>query len=98
MTSHLLTQQTGPNPDTAYIIELIGGLFGLFGLGFMYAGHTNSGTIRLVIGIGCNIVIGFLAAITAGIVACLALPIYVIVAITSAAALKKLLVSQYQNL
>lgn len=36
-------------PDTAFLIELVGGFFGLLGLGYMYVGRTNDGVIRLVI-------------------------------------------------
>lgn len=34
--------------DTAFIIELVLGIFGLLGIGYMYAGLTNAGIIRLV--------------------------------------------------
>lgn len=37
--------------DTAFLIELIGGVFGLFGLGYIYAGLTNTGIFRLIAGI-----------------------------------------------
>jgi hypothetical protein len=30
------------------LIELVGGIFGLLGLGYLYAGRTNDGLIRLV--------------------------------------------------
>ena len=91
------TQPVGPNPNTAYLVELIGGLFGFFGIGYMYAGKTSEGVVRLVIGIACNIIIGISAALTVGICAFIALPVYIVVAITSAGAIKNLLLKPYQN-
>lgn len=34
--------------DTAFILELVPGLFGLLGIGYLYAGRTNEGVLRLV--------------------------------------------------
>jgi hypothetical protein len=34
--------------DTAFILELVGGIFGLLGIGYMYAGLTNAGVVRLI--------------------------------------------------
>ncbi len=36
------------DPDTAFLLELVGGFFGLLGLGHLYVGRTNDGLIRLV--------------------------------------------------
>jgi hypothetical protein len=36
------------DPDTAFLIELVGGFFGLLGLGFIYVGRTGDGLIRLI--------------------------------------------------
>jgi len=39
---------TPKDPNTAFLIELVGGCFGLLGLGYMYVGRTNDGVIRLI--------------------------------------------------
>src|SRR5258706_9224028 len=87
--------QMGPDPNTAFIIELIGGLFGFFGIGYMYAGKTNEGVGRLVAGIVCNVVVAFSAVLTSGICACIAIPAYVGIAIVSAGAVTNMLLQQY---
>jgi hypothetical protein len=89
--------QFGPNPNTAYLAELLGGLFGFFGIGYMYAGKTGEGVIRLIVGIVCNIIVGISAALTVGICAFIALPVYIVVAVVSAGAIKNSLLRQYQN-
>lgn len=89
--------QTGPNPNTAFTIELIGGLFGFFGLGYMYAGKTSEGVVRLIMGIGWNITVAIAASITVGICAFVALPVYIVVAIASANAVKNYLQNRSLN-
>jgi hypothetical protein len=52
-------QPPGPAPDgpsraerqitAAFLIELVGGLLGLLGLGYLYAGRTSDGLVRLVV-------------------------------------------------
>ena len=37
------------DPDTALLIELVGGLFGFLGLGHFYVGRTNDGLVRLLV-------------------------------------------------
>ncbi len=39
---------TPKDPDTAFIFELVGGILGFLGLGYLYVGRTNDGLIRLV--------------------------------------------------
>lgn len=34
--------------DTAFLIELIGGIFGFLGVGYIYSGLTNAGLLRLI--------------------------------------------------
>lgn len=34
--------------DTAFLIELVGGIFGFLGIGYIYSGLTNAGLIRLI--------------------------------------------------
>jgi TM2 domain-containing membrane protein YozV len=45
---------TPKDPDTAFLIELIGTFFGLLGLGYIYVGRTQEGLIRLIIWIVYN--------------------------------------------
>lgn len=37
------------DPNTALILELLPGLFGFLGIGYMYVGRTNDGLIRLIV-------------------------------------------------
>ncbi len=39
---------THKDPDTAFIIEMIGGFLGFLGLGYLYVGRTNDGLARLI--------------------------------------------------
>lgn len=60
------------DPNTAFLIELVGGFFGLLGLGYLYAGRTNDGVLRLILWILYDIVaaviITILLALIVGIV------------------------------
>jgi TM2 domain-containing membrane protein YozV len=56
--------------DTAFLIELVGGVFGLFGLGHLYAGLTNTGIFRLVLGfVGLSIIYFVLGVTVIGLCA-----------------------------
>lgn len=63
------------DPDTTFIIELLAGIFGFLGVGYMYTGMTGAGVVRLIgnwiyialIWIGFTI----FSAITLGFGACL---------------------------
>jgi membrane protein insertase Oxa1/YidC/SpoIIIJ len=87
------------DPDTAFLIELVGGFFGLLGLGYIYAGRTEDGIIRLIIWF---IVIGggwLLAVIlTTVLIGCLLMPLLLAaqvgVPIWSASQLKKSMTPQ----
>lgn len=46
------------DPNTAFVIELVGGFFGLLGLGYMYVGRTNDGIVRLIIWLIYDIIAG----------------------------------------
>src|SRR5574340_1699872 len=37
------------DPNTTFLIELVGGFFGMLGLGYFYVGRTNDGLIRLLL-------------------------------------------------
>jgi TM2 domain-containing membrane protein YozV len=87
--------QTGDyDPNTAFIIELVGGLLGLLGIGYFYVGRTNDGIMRLILFMLYNIiawiVIFLLSALIIGL--CL-IPIQIAVqvgvAVWSANTLKK---------
>ena len=60
------------NPNTAFLIELVGGLFGFLGLGHIYAGRTGDGVLRLVLWLlyswAAWIAIALLSAILVGLV------------------------------
>ena len=60
------------DPNTAFIIELVGGFFGLLGLGYFYVGRTNDGLLRLLIWLGYNIfawvMIVILSALIVGLI------------------------------
>jgi hypothetical protein len=86
--------------DTAFLIELIGGILGFLGVGYIYAGLTNAGLVRLIgywvvmtlVGVAFSI----FAVITFGLGSCLAPVLFiphVIVAYFSADDLKKSIVS-----
>jgi TM2 domain-containing membrane protein YozV len=80
-TGRAKTQQSdsAKDPNTAFLIELVGGLFGLLGLGYFYVGRTNDGVLRLVIFLIYNliaymiIVVG--GSLTVGVLACICGPI-----------------------
>jgi hypothetical protein len=44
------------DPGTAFLVELILGIFGFLGIGYLYAGRTNDGIIRLVAFLAYNII------------------------------------------
>lgn len=87
------------DPNTAFLIELIGGFFCLLGIGYMYVGRTNDGVLRLVLWLLADIVMGvfftLVAATVVGLV-CLPVPlaIQIAVPIWSATTLKKELLSE----
>ncbi len=79
--------------NTAFLIELVGGLVGLLGLGYMYAGRTSEGITRLVVWLITVAVmwtiVGLLMIVLVGF--CLLLPAIVLqvgVPVWSALALK----------
>lgn len=88
------------DPNTVFIIELLAGLFGFLGIGYIYVGRTNEGIIRLVLwliyDIAAWIIITLLMAI---IIGCFCIPIQLIihvgVPLWSASSLKKKLIEEY---
>lgn len=89
------------DPNTAFLIELVGGFFGLLGIGYIYVGRTNDGILRLVLwmlyDIIAFIVISLLLAVIVGVV-CIPfqLAIQIGVPIWSATTLKNELLSESQ--
>lgn len=82
------------DPNTAFLIELIGGFFGLLGIGYIYVGRTNDGVLRLVLWILYDIVafviISLLLAVIVGFVCIpVQLVIQIAVPLWSASNLKK---------
>lgn len=83
------------DPNNAFVLELVGGLFGLLGIGYLYVGQTSDGLIRLIIWLIYNtvayLVISLLVAVY--FIGCICLPfqlaIHVGVSIWSANHLKK---------
>jgi TM2 domain-containing membrane protein YozV len=53
------TSSQGKDANTAFLIELVGGFFGLLGLGYLYVGRTSDGIIRLICWIIYNAVAYF---------------------------------------
>jgi TM2 domain-containing membrane protein YozV len=43
------TSASEKDPNTALLIEIVGGVFGLLGIGYIYAGRTNEGILRLAL-------------------------------------------------
>lgn len=82
------------DPNTAFLIELIGGFFGLLGLGYFYVGRTNDGVMRLILWILYDVIafcaISALLAVVVGI-ACIPIQLVIQVGVPlwSAMMLKK---------
>lgn len=87
------------DPNTAFLIELVGGFFGLLGLGHFYVGNTNDGMIRFIVWIVYEIIAFIIITILlAFIIGIICIPfqfvIHLGVPIWSAMALKKDMESQ----
>jgi hypothetical protein len=85
---------TTKDPDTAFLIELIGGFFGLLGVGYLYVGRTNDGIVRLVLWVMYDIVAAIIISLLISVlIGCLCIPlqlaIQICVPIWSASGLKK---------
>ncbi len=90
------------DPDTAFLLELVGTFFGLLGLGYIYVGRTEEGVIRLIIWMIYNFVAWITIAILISlIIGCFCVPvqlaIQVGVAIWSAQTLKKSMINSSNN-
>jgi len=60
------------DPNTAFLIELVAGFFGLLGIGYLYVGRTNDGVIRLIVWLAYDLfagcIITLLLSVLVGIV------------------------------
>ncbi len=82
--------------NTAFLLELVGGFFGLLGIGYMYSGRTNDGVLRLVLWIIYDLIAGItISLLIAVFIGVLCIPIQLVIQIGvplwSANNLKKLL-------
>jgi len=59
----------------ALILELLPGLLGFLGIGWIYAGQTTTGVIVLAIGVLCNVTFWVIALVTVGFSLCITVPI-----------------------
>jgi TM2 domain-containing membrane protein YozV len=90
-----MVAQPAKDPNTAFLIELVGTLFGFMGLGWIYAGYTNKGVIMLIVWLVVVVVAAVISVLTAGIFACVWLPAQVIAAVVSASQVKQAVVRDY---
>lgn len=49
--------------NTAFLIELVGGFLGFLGIGYLYAGRTNDGILRLILWIIYAVIAGITISI-----------------------------------
>jgi hypothetical protein len=68
----------------ALILEILPGLFGLLGFGWIYAGNVNSGIIWLICFLLYTIFASIIAVFTLGISLCLSLPLSIALIVISA--------------
>jgi hypothetical protein len=63
---------TTKDADTAFLLELVGGVLGFLGIGYLYSGLTNAGLARLV-GLWAGwFIFGILGTVTFGLGLCFA--------------------------
>ncbi len=73
-----------PDPNTAFVLELLLGLFGFLGMGWIYAGHIVLGLVMLV-GWWLVVISGLGGSfLSGGLGCCLWLPIHVVAPLVSA--------------
>ncbi len=77
---------TASKPDkdvnTAFLIELVGGFFGILGIGYMYTGRTNDGVLRLILWIVYDLIAGItISLLLAVFVGILCVPIQLVIQI-----------------
>jgi len=87
------------NPNTAFLIELVGGFFGLLGLGYIYTGRTSDGVLRLIGWLVWDLIAAFaISLLLAVIIGIVCIPIQLIIQVAvplwSANALKNHLLDE----
>jgi len=70
--------------STAMLLEIIGGVFGLLGLGWIYADRAGVGTPLLIVGLLANLTFCGIGALTAGISLIVTVPLQIIGILISA--------------
>ena len=60
----------GKDRDTAFLVELVPSLFGVFGIGYLYAGMTAAGVARIAVSILVWVLYGIFGAVTLGLGYC----------------------------
>ena len=74
LASGKVSTSSGSEKDvnTAFLLELVGGFFGLLGIGYLYTGRTNDGILRLILWIIYDVIAGItislLIAVFVGII------------------------------
>lgn len=82
-----LTTSARPLKDrsVALILEILPGLFGLFGFGWMYSGNTTAGILWLVGVLVWDFIAFFIVALTAGFGCLVTVPVNIVLVAISAA-------------
>lgn len=62
----------GKDADTGFLVELLPSLFGVFGIGYLYAGMTAAGIARVALSVLIWVIFGILSTVTCGFGALLA--------------------------
>lgn len=78
---------SGKSQGTAMILEIVGGLFGIFGLGWIYVGDTNRGYSWLVGMLVWDFVAAIIIMVTAGFGCFVTVPVSILALFMSATAL-----------
>jgi hypothetical protein len=82
--SYTYTTRSAKDRTLALVAEVLPGLFGLLGIGWIYAGSTTTGIAILIGFLLWNFFAIILDVITAGIFACVHLPVNMIAVVGSA--------------
>ena len=87
------------DPNNAFLVELVCGIFGFLGIGYLWAGRTSDGFLRLIAWWIYNIIAYLIiAALISVVIGCACLPfqfiIQVLVPFRSATGLKESLLAE----
>lgn len=88
-----ITQQSSTHSNTdaviGIIVEILGGILGVPGLGHIFSGKLGLGIAILLVGVFYNFVTGMFAAFTLGCSLCISVPLYLGAVIFSAISVYK---------